>query len=391
MADKPTNLNFNLQSIGTRSLLDQIFFQRALERGHTEASSQSYCSEAKVDDVLAAIPEKACLTYFPVDKRTRKQISSYLFDFGDTLIVLDHIDQYDYSVAGTSENRTKLDRIMGAIQKKLPPMRPRDPNIIPVNFWSSSPGGASYRTRKIIVPAWKDIAPNYHSTARKQLVGLMNLWPPLDVSGRLILWHGVPGTGKSYGIRALAQAWRKWCTIHYIVDPENFFGDANYMLQVILQNASSGEAAEAQPDAPGTKDEKTYEGPSWNLLIMEDSDEFLRVDAKERKGQSMARLLNLTSGLIGQGLNILVLITTNEPIGKVHKALQREGRCAANIEFSELDLEEAQAWAKKHSIPAERLEGNGRILADLYALTRGQMQLRTKTPERAFGLVQNRV
>ncbi|KKL92198.1 hypothetical protein LCGC14_1887140, partial [marine sediment metagenome] len=32
MADKPTNLNFNLQSIGTRSLLDQIFYQRALER-----------------------------------------------------------------------------------------------------------------------------------------------------------------------------------------------------------------------------------------------------------------------------------------------------------------------------------------------------------------------
>ena len=31
--------------------------------------------------------------------------------------------------------------------------------------------------------------------------------------GRLILWHGEPGTGKTHALRALAWEWRKWCTL----------------------------------------------------------------------------------------------------------------------------------------------------------------------------------
>ena len=108
---------------------------------------------------------------------------------------------------------------------------------------------------------------------------------------------------------------------------------------------------------------------------MEDSDEFLTSDAKQRSGQSMSRLLNLTSGFIGQGLNTLVLITTNEPLEHIHKALQREGRCMANVEFGELTQEEGQAWAETQK--AHPLVEGSHSIADLYALSRERRQVRT--------------
>lgn len=44
----------------------------------------------------------------------------------------------------------------------------------------------------------------------------------------------------------------------------------------------------------------------WRLLVLEDCGEFLRADAKQEMGQGLSRLLNLTDGLLGQGLNLLV-------------------------------------------------------------------------------------
>jgi hypothetical protein len=44
------------------------------------------------------------------------------------------------------------------------------------------------------------------------------------------------GTGKTFGLRALAWEWREWCDFHYIVDPDTFFGQhADYLMSVLLQ------------------------------------------------------------------------------------------------------------------------------------------------------------
>ena len=183
---------------------------------------------------------------------------------------------------------------------------------------------------------------------------------------------------------------QKWCDVNYIVDPERFFGSADYMLQVVLQSADEGSGSElavsGAPDAPDDQSEggkRAYKGHPWSLLIMEDSDEFLTADAKQRSGQSMSRLLNLTSGFIGQGLNTLVLITTNEPVEGIHKALQREGRCMANVEFGPLTEEEGQGWAETQKTNPI-VEGENSI-ADLYAMLRKQKQVRTGSVRKPMG------
>jgi SpoVK/Ycf46/Vps4 family AAA+-type ATPase len=85
------------------------------------------------------------------------------------------------------------------------------------------------------------------------------------------------------------------------------------------------------------------EAPTWRLIVIEDADELLRADAKRETGQSLSRLLNLADGFIGRGLRTLIMITTNEPLGRLHPAVVRPGRCLAEIEFPLLGREEAAA------------------------------------------------
>jgi hypothetical protein len=104
--------------------------------------------------------------------------------------------------------------------------------------------------------------------------------------------------------------------------------------------------------------------------VLEDCDELLSADAKERAGQGLARLLNLVDGLIGQGLRIAVLITTNEPLSGFHPAVSRPGRCGAVVSFELFDSEEAGDWLARHGLPAS---SPGRCsLADLFALGKGR-------------------
>ena len=67
--------------------------------------------------------------------------------------------------------------------------------------------------------------------------------------------------------------------------------------------------------------------------MIEGADELLREDAKSRVSQALSRLLNLGDGILGQGIAVIVLITTNEPIQLLHPALLGPGRCLAEIEF----------------------------------------------------------
>ena len=57
-------------------------------------------------------------------------------------------------------------------------------------------------TRGIEVPAWDEIEDNYPSSVGKALSELMARRFGDGESGGLILWHGPPGTGKTYAVRA---------------------------------------------------------------------------------------------------------------------------------------------------------------------------------------------
>jgi hypothetical protein len=103
-----------------------------------------------------------------------------------------------------------------------------------IRFWYSGHCGAESTSRRVPVPEWPEICPSYARGTVDGLDPLLDDWTP-GATGRLLLWHGPPGTGKTYALRVVADSWRRWCEPHYIVDPEVFFGRRpDYMLEMLL-------------------------------------------------------------------------------------------------------------------------------------------------------------
>lgn len=274
------------------------------------------------------------------------------------IIVLDEGDLLAHIDIGMSEVSMSFrcddaDMIVAFIErmKGLLPEVAKIETKVDFDFWSNTQQGPVCTRRKLEVPTWEAIAPNYATEVRTELDWLMSREDGDDLrDGKLVLWRGQPGTGKTYALRALAREWRDWAAFYYVTDPEKFFGDAAYMNQVLLNSGTS----------------------MWKVLILEDSGELLSPTAKADTGQGLSRLLNMVDGILGQGLKFLVLVTTNEDIKTLHAAVQRDGRCAQRLEFMSFDHCEAQKWLEAHDCNSVQLESGYYSVSSLYAKLRGQ-------------------
>ena len=182
------------------------------------------------------------------------------------------------------------------------------------------------------------------------------------VGGRLILWHGEPGTGKTYALRALGWEWRSGATS--TTSP--------------TRRRSSARARRTCSTSCSTTTTRTTTPSRWRLLILEDTGELLAADAKERTGQGLSRLLNVVDGLIGQGLQVLVLVTTNEPLRRLHPAVSRPGRCAVADRVRRAFTAERGGGLARAARAARRSLGGSarRTLASLFAGDDGRRRAR---------------
>src|ERR671935_2156148 len=354
--------------------LSGVFLARVVEQGLAQTRFEGWATSAREFPELGTVEQRVA----------GEGRESLLLELEGALVQVGLYSGGVYAFAA-ADDEAKVTAAFERLREALPAPDPSSAHEVTVTFWTYGPHGPMPSWRSIAVPSWPEIRDNYSAETRLELDRLMTNWQPAH-GGQLVLWHGIAGTGKTFGLRALAWEWREWCDFHYIVDPDAFFGQhADYLMSVLLQPEymgmmvpsahgfiAHGELRLGESYArveEGDEDEESA-GKAWRVLVLEDTGELLTADARVVIGQGLSRFLNVVDGLIGQGLRVLVLVTTNEPIRRLHPAVARPGRCAANVEFVPLGVAEARAWLVAHG--AEGAASGSRTLAALYAQLEGR-------------------
>jgi hypothetical protein len=325
------------------SVVHGIFMRRLIEEG-LERSIVTFEWPTDSKDFLDRLDDIDEIE--PVTRKRDSKYESTVFYLKGCLVLLQLLrGEISLFVGGDERAAKEIERM---VKEVVPEADERSRARISFWYWAASSGFARRVRRLLIVPSWKEIASNYPSATRHRLKTLMREGHDLE-AGQLILWFGEPGCGKTYALRSLLSEWKDRFSFHFISDTDHFFANGDYLLSVMLDQ----------------------ESPLPKLFILEDAGEFLLPDARHQMGQGLSRLLNASDGLIGQGLNCVFLITTNEPVGRLHPAVSRPGRCAAQMEFRAFPSDEAASWLQARGFEHNGLPSEVR-LADLYALTRGE-------------------
>jgi hypothetical protein len=217
-----------------------------------------------------------------------------------------------------------------------------------VTLWLLRGNFAHREDRQVPTVRWADVRAGYAVSVQAVMDRLVAIDPPRR-SGLVLLW-GPPGTGKTHLLRCLAHAWAAWASTELVVDSERLWADAGYLVEVL----ASGE------DAPDRH----------RFLLVEDAHELIAATSSERAGPGFARLLNLVSGVLGEALSagLIVALTTNEPIHRIHPAVARPGRALVAMEVPALPRAEAAAWL---GVPVAAVPAGGLTLAELHARRAG--------------------
>jgi len=323
------------------------------------------------------------VAYDPKTK-TNKFYGSIIFDLSDAILVyFRSASDFNYFHFWSDKNKIAEDYCawvqQNLILDKVQNVFDDKNNTREITFWAAMGGDYEDFNRSVVLYNWDDhVQYNYPPAVAKQLNFLRDLNPPI-LGGKILIFHGSPGTGKTSFLRCLTRHWTDWCHTSYITDPENFLGQPGAMLRVITWNYQSFIAADVLPEN------------AYHLLILEDADELITTDAKERTGQALSRLLNIGDGLLGHSTNLLICITTNVEVEKLHPAITRNGRCIANIHFDMFTYEESVDWLKANNIEASPHEmglkhAEKYSLADLYALSSKAKQITHKQEDFAVGI-----
>ncbi len=294
----------------------------------------------------------ACDDMEDQDRQRGPEESLYRGENGDRVVKVERSGKKKtVSVTWFCRTPESRDRIVEAISKTDFNDRKGEREDIPIELWcKGSYGHPEQIERKLEPLSWEAIRENYPGGVRERMDSLVSLKPE-RLTGRLLLLTGLPGTGKSHFIHALATSWRSWCKTSIVWSPATFLAEEQSVFSLLSSVAEDEEDASRR----------------WTLIVLEDVGDLLGVDGQMSPGFST--LLNSSDGFIGRGLRVLFLLTANEPVSRIHEAIRRPGRLHAHIDIGRLSEEECLAWGRAHGF--SKIVSGPLTLAELYGIESG--------------------
>ena len=132
----------------------------------------------------------------------------------------------------------------------------------------------------------------------------------------LIMFYGIPGTGKTSLVKTLINDNR---------DTDFIFVDTS-----VCESISDGLFLDFLQEHKNS------------VIVFEDCEKLL-FSRDEMVNESIGTILNLTDGIIAESMKIKFICTFNCDLEKVDKALLRKGRLSIGYEFKKLSLEKTKA------------------------------------------------
>ncbi len=164
--------------------------------------------------------------------------------------------------------------------------------------------------------------------------------------GRLALFSGSPGTGKTYLLRGILSETKNAI---FILIPPKLVGELSgpNFIQALI---------------------RIQQGNCPIIFVIEDADECL----VQRSGSNMSEIsamLNLSDGILGLNLDLRIMATTNAFIKDIDKAIERKGRLCKFVDVKPLELDHADQIYRRllnDSTAILPSRGGPYTLADIY-------------------------
>jgi SpoVK/Ycf46/Vps4 family AAA+-type ATPase len=192
---------------------------------------------------------------------------------------------------------------------------------------------------------------NYEENVSKDTQHILKDLATNSPCGRMIIFDGPPGCGKTYLVRGLLSEIKN---AMFVLIPPDLAGE--------LTNPNLVKTIVSNHDTLG--------GPT--VFIIEDADKCLASRGPDNL-HILSNILNLSDGIVGSLCDIRVICTTNARSEDIEEAILRPGRLCRRIHIGELTKARGMAIFKR--LTGKDLDLSGRrdstiSLAEVYRLAR---------------------